>query len=148
MTVIEVLSPTNKGAHRRAYIHKRREYMASGVNIVEIDLLRDGNPTVNVGGTLWRESFAKHGDYYLHCVTRATDPDQREVYPCPLRQRLPVIRIPLRETDMDVPLDLQFLINDCYANGPYWRMDGIGKLDPPLSAEDAAWAAERLAARK
>ena len=147
VTVIEVLSPANKSAHRRAYVRKRREYMAGGVNIVELDLLRGGTPTVNVGGTLWRESFAKHGEHYLMCVTRAIAPDQREAYPCPLRARLPVIRIPLRPTDHDVPLDLQELINNSYSNGPYWKLDGTWELDPPLSAEDAAWAAERLAAR-
>jgi len=35
----------------------------------------------------------------------------------PLRQRLPAIRVPLRETDADVPLDLQALIEQVYRHG-------------------------------
>lgn len=148
ITVIEVLSPANKSVHRKAYISKRAEYMAGGVNIVELDFLRSGQRTVNLGGTSYQEVFAKHGEHYLMCVTRAVDQfHQREAYPCPLRQPLPAIRIPLRVTDPDLPLDLQKLINDCYAHGPYWRLDGTWELDPPLSAEDATWVAERLAAR-
>jgi len=49
VTVIEVLSPTNKirGARGRAsFIDKRRETLASEVHWVEIDLLRIGVPSV------------------------------------------------------------------------------------------------------
>jgi hypothetical protein len=49
VTVIEVLSPSNKapGARgREEYLRKQREIIASNVNLVEIDLLRDGAPTV------------------------------------------------------------------------------------------------------
>ncbi len=44
MTVIELLSPTNKyaGPDREQYLVKRRELLASPVHFVEIDLLRGG----------------------------------------------------------------------------------------------------------
>jgi hypothetical protein len=43
ITVIELLSPSNKaGDEREMYLSKRSEYLASGVNLVEIDLLRSG----------------------------------------------------------------------------------------------------------
>ncbi|HUY36407.1 MAG TPA: DUF4058 family protein [Pirellulales bacterium] len=49
VTVIEVLSPTNKirGARgRTSFMEKRRETLASEVHWVEIDLLRAGSPSV------------------------------------------------------------------------------------------------------
>ena len=52
-----------------------------------------------------------------------------------------MIRIPLRQTDADVPLDLQALIEECYRNGHY--EDDINyQVDPypPLDPEDARWA--------
>src|SRR5262249_10000496 len=44
VTVIELLSPTNKyaGPDREQYLAKRRELLASAVHFVEIDLLRGG----------------------------------------------------------------------------------------------------------
>src|SRR5436190_66443 len=41
VTVIELLSPSNKdsGGDRDAYLAKRNEYLATGTNLVEIDLL-------------------------------------------------------------------------------------------------------------
>ena len=44
VTVIELLSPANKvGAGVAAYRQKRAELKAAGVNLVEIDLVREGN---------------------------------------------------------------------------------------------------------
>ena len=43
VTVIEVLSPTIKaGEGRTDYLRKRRAILNSDVNLVELDLLRDG----------------------------------------------------------------------------------------------------------
>lgn len=148
VTVIEVLSPANKSSLRESYLAKRRDFLHSGVNVVEIDLLRQGALTVNVGGTNYERRFAGVGDHYVTCVTRAALPQRREVYVTPLRESLPVIRIPLRQTDPDVPLDIQSLINRCYATGRYWKLDhALVRLDPPLSGDDAEWAAA-CAARK
>ena len=59
--------------------------------------------------------------------------------PLPLRHRLPAIRLPLRPTDPDVLFDLQPLLDRAYANGRY-PIDYGRPPDPPLDAEDAAWA--------
>ena len=42
VTVVVILSPSNKTAHEKgeAYRFKREEYIATGVNLLEIDLLR------------------------------------------------------------------------------------------------------------
>lgn len=141
VTVIEVLSPANKkGPHQAAYQEKRRDYVASGVNVVEIDLLRDGPVTVDVAGCEYAWKKSGLGEHYLICASRAVRPGRREVYVCPLRQRLPVIRIPLRGGDPDVPLDIQKLVNHCHTSGRYWKLDYSAPLQPPLNAEDAAWA--------
>lgn len=145
ITVIEVLSPANKRHRRAGYQAKRADYVSAGVNVVEIDLLRDGPVTVDVEGWDYRRRKPGLGEHYLICASRAVRPGRREIYPCPLRERLPVIRIPLRATDADVPLDIQKLINHCYTSGRYWKLDYKNQpLDPPLSADDAAWVADLL----
>jgi hypothetical protein len=144
VTVIEVLSPANKTTHREAYRTKRRDYVAASVNVVEIDLLRTGPRTVNVDDTGYDRHYAHLGDHYLICASRGVVPGRREVYPCPLRERLPVIRIPLRATDPDIPLDIQSLVDRCYVTGRYWKLDYTRAPLPPLSEADAAWAADLL----
>jgi hypothetical protein len=136
ITVIEVLSPTNKNEGRERYISKRRDYLSGGVNVVEIDLLRGGRHTVAVPfGSLRR----KDGVFYLTCVTRATNLERKEVYQTPLRSVLPNIRIPLRATDADVVLPLQPLVNRCYRTGAYWQESCEHIPGPPLGAEDEGW---------
>ena len=49
VTVIEVLSPSNKirgSEGRKNYMEKRAEIIASKVHLVELDLLRAGNPPI------------------------------------------------------------------------------------------------------
>ena len=144
ITVIEVLSPANKTTHREAYRTKRANYVASGVNVVEIDLLRSGLPTVDVNDESRRERYVPLGEHYLICASRPIFPDRREVYPCKLRERLLVIRIPLRLTDPDVPLDLQALVDRCYTTGRYWMLDYKRPPDPPFGEDAAGWVASRL----
>ena len=146
VTVIEVLSPSNKIGHRDAYRAKRRDYVAAGVNVVEIDLLRGGARTVDVDGMGYSRRYARLGEHYTICASRRVVPGRREVYPCPLRERLPAIRIPLRATDPDVPLDLQALVDRCYTTGRYWKLDYTRPLWPAPAEADAAWIAARLAA--
>jgi hypothetical protein len=74
------------------------------------------------------------------CVWRSSRLFQFEVYRLPLRERLPAIAIPLRESDADVPLDLQQLVDLCYHNGGYDDLDYAVDPDPGLSADDAGWA--------
>ena len=72
------------------------------------------------------------------------EPAEREVYPIPLRERLPAIRVPLRPTDADVVLDLQPLIDQCHERGRYHLLDYRLDPDPPFAPEDAAWVDEIL----
>ncbi|MBE7493914.1 MAG: DUF4058 family protein [Verrucomicrobiaceae bacterium] len=142
VTVIEVLSPANKGADREKYRAKRQAYIDGGVSVVEIDLLRGGHHTVNVP----RGSLRDPEVTYLTCVTRSSNIARKEYYLMPLTQALPAIRIPLRHDDPDAVLALQPLIDRCYRKGGYWQESHTRLPGPPLSGNDDAWVTERLKA--
>jgi hypothetical protein len=140
VTVIEVLSPTNKvpGPGQEKYLQKRQELRDGGVSLVEIDLVRMGKRPLPVGLGNLPLSFRTT---YQVWVRRGWELLKVEIYRVPLRERLPVIRIPLRQTDADVPLDLQALIEECYRNGGYEAdIDYQTNPYPPLDASDARWA--------
>jgi hypothetical protein len=143
ITVIEIVSPSNKqrGTGRELYLQKQEDLRAAGVNSVEIDLLRTGSYTLAVPeGDLPLE----YRTPYRVCVWRAAHPLQYEVYRVPVRDQLPTIRIPLRNSDDDVRLDLQSLLDRTYDPGAYDDLDYTLEPDPPLSSGDAVWADERL----
>jgi hypothetical protein len=146
VTVIEVLSPTNKtpGARGRdEYLRKQREVIESDVHLVEIDLLRDGAATVYAPPALLLGR--SHYDYAV-CVSRGDRRGESEVYVSCLQERLPRISIPLRPPHKDVVLDLTSVFHLCYERGAY-----RGRIDyshepplPALPAEDAAWLDSHL----
>jgi hypothetical protein len=140
VTVVELLSPSNKlsGEGRRQYQKKQRELFDAGVSLVEIDLLRAGPrvfllPELSIPLELRTE--------YAACVFRGWRRDQFEFYPIRLRDRLPNIAIPLRETDNQIMLDLQTLVEQAYRNGRHDRTDYRQPCIPPLEANDSEWAA-------
>ena len=140
VTVIEILSPTNKrpGRGRTAYLMKLDELQDSGVALLEIDLLREGKPTLL---SQYCSPSQEKRTTYRACVWRPKNPYEVEVYPIALREPLPPIPVPLRETDPDVLLDLQSLLTQAYNNGNYaLTTDYTYPPDPPLTAEDDDWA--------
>jgi len=143
VTAIEVLSPSNKlpGKAREAYRSKQRDYLAGGVNLVEIDLVRAGEWAFSVDESVLP---ADKRTPYLVCVFRATQLGRRALYPLPLRERLPCLAIPLRPRDRDVALDLQQVVDEAYDTGRYDRTDYRKPLKPPLPPEEATWVAELL----
>ena len=144
VTVIEFLSPSNKspGPNREQYLRKQREVCSSDANLVEIDLNRFGTHTLAFTLSCLRPAARTP---YMACVRRATRRGLAEVYPMPLRERLPAVKIPLRPNDADVPLDLQALVEQCYRNGAYeGTLNYAAEPDPPLSGADLDWADARL----
>jgi hypothetical protein len=141
VTVIEILSLANKmsGEGQKLYRRKRDECREAGVNRVEIDLLWAGPWSLALPEPLVPDS---HRTAYRVCVSyRAGAEWFGDFYRVPLRERLPVIKVPLRPSDADVPLDLQVLIEQCYRNGGYDQdLDYQAELEPPLDPDDAAWA--------
>ncbi len=145
VTAIEVLSPDNKtaGAGRVSYLAKREEFWAGGTNLVEIDLLRGGEPTVRLSA----EKLASlHPWHYLVSVTRRW-PSRQEVYAVPLPKRLPRVGIPLAEDDRDVPLDLQAAFTRCWDEGPYPELLRYDRAPPGrLTPEETNWCEQTLQA--
>ena len=147
VTVIEVLSPTNKkeGEGRRQYLVKQREILESETHLVEIDLLKNGAPTLAV---LQGNPVKLPPHRYLINVRRAPERYRFEVYPIPLQDRLPNIRIPLLSPDPDVTLDIQAAFNKAYDNGAYDRL--LNYREPPrtsLPADQEKWLDELLCAK-
>ncbi len=144
VTAVEILSPVNKdGPGREHYLRKQRDYLLGGVNLVEVDLLRQGRHTVRAPEAA---RGADGGTWYAINVHRAANPGWNELYAWSLRDAIPVINIPLRETDHDVPLALQPLINRCYEMGYYWQDKPVRRLDPPLEKDESDWVQARLVA--
>lgn len=141
VTVIELLSPANKGLDWPRYKAKQADFLQSTANLVEIDLLRGGRFVLPVST---RHLRIPTGTSYFVGVSRAARPDEREVYCCALRERLPAVRIPLRPSDPDLVLDLQPLIDRCYEMGRYYKGSFDEIPDPPFPPEEAAWVEERL----
>jgi hypothetical protein len=144
VTLIEVLSPTNKirGARgRQSFMQKRQETLASDVHWVEIDLLRAGTPSVTHPPLV-------PSDYRI-LVSRAGERAKARYWPVSARQVLPPIGIPLRPPDADVALDLGAVLNAAYDRGAYdLSIDYRREPDPPLNAADADWAQRLLRAKK
>jgi len=140
VTVIEVLSPTNKivGSRGRAnYEAKRLDVMQSPAHLVEIDLLRQGMP-IYTG-----ERLPPH-DYLVHVSRRGARP-RGVLWPILLTQRLPTIPIPLLPQDPDADLDLGSVLNSAYDRAGYdMTVDYRQPPRIPLSPPADRWAAERL----
>ena len=147
VTIIELLSPSNKTLHSSVSMSIRHDQLIrSGVNVVEIDLIRGGIRALpDMLTTELREPPSK--TTYLIVVGKAGCVDERQVYYCPLRQRLPAFAIPLRSTDSPVPLDLQPLVDRCYQTGRYWQLSQRPLPPPALPADEQAWVDQhRIAA--
>jgi hypothetical protein len=144
VTILEVLSPTNKtpGVGMMAYRRKQREVCHADTSLVEIDLLRGGQHVLAIP---LKFIPAEQRTPCMACVRRAWIKGVAEVYPMPLAQPLPKIKVPLRQSDADVVLDLQPLLEQCYRRGGY---DGTidYKKDPdiPFSEAEARWADQLL----
>ena len=154
VTQVEVLSPSNKGRHRRRYLRRRRSLLYSDVGLVEIDLLRGGErPCENADGgpTVW----VPDGTSYVVLVSRPWERGGAEAgfewdafFLAP-DDVLPVVPVPLREGVPDAPLDLQHCFTVAYDRGPYRREPGRfydAPPVPPLPPAAAEWAESRVAA--
>jgi Protein of unknown function (DUF4058) len=139
VTVIEVLSPSNKTStdDRAQYLRRRRKLLHSKVNLVEIDLLRGGEPMPMNG--------VPDCDYRIMVARRGRRPNV-DVWPVGLRETLPEIPIPLAGTDPDVWLDLKPVLDAVYDGGAYRYRLYDHPPDPPLTVDDAAWATELVKA--
>lgn len=143
VTLIEVLSPTNKlrGPGRESYLRKQEEILERDCHLVEIDVLRTGEHTLCVPE--WRVQELEPFEY-LSCVNRWPRRTRFELYPSRLRSPLPEIGIPLAAPDADVLLPLQSILEQVYDDGRYYRRVRYEEsCNPALSDDDQQWAWDR-----
>ncbi len=138
VTVIEVLSPTNKaGKGLVDYQTKRLDLLSRGISLVEIDLLLGGERVAEVAEPL------PAGDYYA-VVSRAEKFGARggecEIYGWSARDRLPVIAVPLKPPKADVAVSLAEVFNTTYDRGRYARALDYGGKPGKLDPSDQPWA--------
>jgi hypothetical protein len=133
VTVIEILSPTNKtpGPDRDDYLRKRNVLLIEPIHFVEIDLRR--------GGTRPSPPTLPPCDYYV-LLSRFQEQPKLGMWPLRLPDRLPVIPIPLTAPDPDVRLDLQAVLDRAYDAADYGKYIYSETPEPPLSEEQLTWA--------
>jgi hypothetical protein len=135
VTTIEILSPTNKrsGKGRQMYEEKRHQVLGSRTHLVEIDLLRMGEPLPFFGNNI--ES------HYRILVCRGNSRPYADLYAFNLQDVIPSFPLPLRAGDTEPVVDLQTLLNAVYDISGYdLVIDYTREPVPPLAEPDAAWA--------
>jgi len=138
VAVIELLSPKNKrpGEGRIAYLRKRSQVLASMSHLVEIDLLRGGQPLPMSG---------QHPSDYHILVSRADQRPTADLYGFDLQQPIPPFPIPLMPGEEAPILELQPLLNRVYEKGRYHLAIDYGQPPvPPLREADKQWATKLL----
>lgn len=142
VTVVEVLSPTNKrpgSDGNREYRTKRDAVLLSTAHLVEIDLLR-GDERLPMVDPL------PVADFYA-TVSHASRRPTCNIWYWNLPDPLPSIRIPLRHPDPDVVLDLQRVFTGAYDRAGYAYSLGYDRdVTPELNAEAREWVRARVAA--
>src|SRR4051812_40226398 len=83
VTLVDAISPANKKTRqgRQAYLEKRREGRSASASLVEIDLVLQGQPTLE-----YSRDGLPDWDYAV-TVTRSTQPDRYEIYTTTLQKR-------------------------------------------------------------
>jgi hypothetical protein len=141
ITVIELLSPTNKaaGSDREQYIGKRKAILRSNTHLVEIDLLR--------GGQRMPVEELPPCDYVV-MVSRSYERPRVELWPFGLRDPLPLIPVPLRLGKSDATVDLGLLFREQFDAAGYENYVYRTGPQPALAAADLAWAEELVRIRR
>src|SRR4051812_43844346 len=145
VTLVDLVSPANKttGTGRAAYLERRRDGKQQGANLVEVDLVLQGQPTLE-----YSRDGLPDWDYAV-TVTRSTQPERYEIYTATLQKRLPRFRLPLASDDRDTVLDLHTAFNRCYDQGGFASKINY-QHDPStrLSDEDRQWLEDVLRQQK
>ena len=133
VTVVEVLSPKNKrsGEGKVKYDTKRQTVLNSTAHLVEIDLLRTGEPKPMAGGVA--------SDYRI-LVSRANRRPAAELYPFNLREALPRFLLPLCPEDQDPVVDLQNVLEQVYQEAALdLAINYTQSPVPPVNDDDFTW---------
>lgn len=141
ITAIKILSPVNKREPGlKPYREKRKSLHHAGVHLLEIDLLRRGIrpfvhpylPKTHYLVTLLRGKVAK-----------------ADIWGFDIKDKLPVVAVPLRLPDADVPLNLGQALITIYQRSLYHLSIDYQETPPPpvFTEEEQKWI-ETLSERK
>ena len=135
VTVVEILSPTNKrpGEGRRLYETKRLEVLGTRSHLLEIDLLRGGEPM-----RMWGDGRDSH---YRILLSRAERRPRADLYAFNLQDPIPSFPLPLRAGDEEPVVELEALLQALYDRAGYdLAVDYNAEKVPSLEGDDATWA--------
>jgi hypothetical protein len=141
VTILEIVNRANKttAAGRRAYLESRLTAGGDQCNLVEIDLVLQGAPTLE-----YSRSGLPDWDYAV-TVTRSSHPERYEIYTSTLQKRLPRFRLPLASDDRDTVVDFQQVFTRAFDSGEFaGKIDYRRDPDVPLSVDDLFWLDELL----
>jgi hypothetical protein len=141
ITILELLSPVNKlhKQGREEYERTRGYVFRSWTNLVEIDLLRAGDPMPVVGAQV-------RSDYRI-LVSRGLQRPRASLIACTLRQPIPAFMLPLLPGDDEPEVALNRILHALYQRARFdLRLDYSQPPIPPLAETDAAWARELITA--
>lgn len=102
-------------------------------SFIEIDLLRIGQRTWERADIInaHLDDLDRPTDY-LVTTSRSWSRSGADIYPISLTESLPVISVPLLETESEVALNLQAAFQRTYDGGPY-RRGAVDYSKPPFS---------------
>lgn len=135
ITTIEILSPVNKrsGVGREKYELKRERIFSSRTHLVEIDLLRSGEPMLVFDRQI-------KSDYRI-LVSREENRPTADMYGFNLQDKIPLFPLPLQKDDVEPTIDLNELLNQVYDRARYdVRIDYTQKPVRELSETNQVWA--------
>lgn len=135
VTVLEILSPTNKrpGRGRRVYEAKRRLVLDTATSLIEIDLLRNGEPMPLRGPHLETD--------YRVLISRGDRRPRADLLPFSVQDPIPTFELPLRPGERGPVVDLRAALDSVYGNGSFdLRLDYRQEPVPPLAGDTATWA--------
>lgn len=143
VTLLELLSPANKlhNQGRQAYEEKRNHVFRSRTNLVEIDLLRAGEPMSVIGRPV-------QSDYRV-LISRGSQRPRAQLITFNLRQSIPAFSLPLLPGDEEPLVNLGAILHALYERARFdLRLDYTQPPVPPLSEEDTAWVRELIQANQ
>lgn len=134
ITAIEIISPVNKRKPGlEDYRKKRKTLNRNGVHLLEIDLLRRGDRPFNY------PTLPRWAQYFV-MLTRGKQ-SSMDVWAMTVRDKLPIVPVPLKSPDPDARLDIGAALNEVYERSRYDLSVRYEAEPPPpaLSGEDREW---------
>jgi hypothetical protein len=145
VTLVDVVAPANKTTlvGRRCYLDHRAASRACSANLVEIDLVLQGQLTLD-------HSRDGHPDWdYAVTVARSVRPEPLDMYPGNIQKALPRFQLPLARDDRDLVIELHAVFSRAFDLGDFGaKIDYQHAPIPALKDSDRQWLLQLLKKQK